>query len=253
MPLNIKPSNFKYLILGTGGLGIALRALLYATGLDSKGLLVRGHWAETGLWILTALAVLSIVLLTRSLKVTGSTLPQSVAAGAGCLVASIGVLLSIGFTPRNTLLDMAELTLAGVAAISLAVLAFCRFTGRKPLFLFHCLVCIYLAVRTVGQYRLWSSAPQLQDYCFYLGAHVVLMLTAYQFAAFDVQMNNLRSLWAWGLASVYLCCLALVGEGQIFLPFCFGIWVFSNLIVPHTEQIPAEDPAPDMPRQEEIQ
>lgn len=232
MPLTVKSANLKYLILGAGGLGLALRALLYATGVDARGLLVRGHWAEIGLWLVTAVTVLGIFLLTR--PITGSkhyqkAFPKSPAAAAGCVAAAAGILLNVAPGSRGTSLETAELVLAGIAIVALLVLAFCRFTGRKPSALFHCLVCIYLALRMVGQYRLWSSIPQLQDYCFYLGAHVALMLTAYQFAAFDAGIGNHRALWAWGLASMYLCCLSLVGDGQSLLMLCCGIWVYTNL------------------------
>ena len=232
MPLNIKPSNFKYLILGAGGLGIALRALLYATGTDVRGLLIRGHWAEIGLWLVTAATILGIFLLTR--PVTGprdyeKVFPKSPSAALGCLAAAAGILLNIRLVPGGTMLEMLEPALAGIAAVSMVALAICRFTGRKPMFLFHCFLCVYLAVRMVGQYRQWSAIPQLQDYVFYLGAHVALMLTAYQQAAFDGGMGNHRLLWAWSLGSVYLCCLSLVGEGQKLLPLCFGIWAYTNL------------------------
>jgi len=232
MPLTLKSANIKYLILGAGGLGLALRALLYATGTDARGLLIRGHWAGIGLWLVTAVTVLGIFLLTRPL--TGSkdyqrAFPKSPAAAAGCAAAAAGILLNLTPGSRGTSLENVELILAGTAIVSLLVLAFCRFTGRKPSALFHCLVCVYLAVRMVGQYRLWSSIPQLQDYCFYLGAHVALMLTAYQFAAFDAGLGNHRTLWAWGLASMYLCCLSLVGDGQRLLMLCCGIWVYTNL------------------------
>lgn len=232
MLLTLKPSNLKYLLLGAGGLGLALRSLLYATGIDARGLLIRGHWAEIGLWLVTAVTVLGIFLLTRSF--TGSThhqkaFPKSASAAIGCIAAAVGILLNIAPGSQGTTLEFAELVLAGLSVLSLLALAFCRFSGRKALSLFHCIVCVYLAIRMVGQYRLWSATPQLQDYCFYLGAHVALMLTAYQFAAFDADMGNHRSVWAWGLASIYLCCLSLVGEGQPLLMLCCGIWVYTNL------------------------
>lgn len=249
MPLTVKSANLKYLILGAGGLGLALRTVLYATGIDARGLLVRGHWAEIGLWIVTAVAVLGIFLLTR--PITGSkyhqkAFPRSTAAAVGCAAAAAGILLNITPGSQGTALETVELILGGIAIAALLALAFCRFTGRKPTAFFHCAVCVYLALRMVGQYRLWSSIPQLQDYCFYLGAHVALMLTAYQLAAFDAGMGNHRTLWAWGLASLYLCCLSLVGDGQPLLMLCCGIWVYTNLsqLRPRRAEMPAQPEQP---------
>jgi hypothetical protein len=86
---------------------------------------------------------------------------------------------------------------------------------------------VYFALRVICLYRFWSSDPQLQDYVFYLGAYVALMLCAYHHAAFDADMEKHGSLWFWSMAAVYLCCLALPNSQDGYLPF-LGIWVITN-------------------------
>ena len=102
----------------------------------------------------------------------------------------------------------------------------------------------------VSRYQMWSSDPQLQDYCFYLTAYVALMLTAYHHAAFDAGMGSHKLLWFFSLAAMYLCCLSLKGNADTVLLLGCGVWAFTNLThltVRPRRQRPAldlsEDPA----------
>ena len=50
----VKAETTKYLMLTVAALGLALRILLYSTGMDGRGLLVRFHWTSVALTVLTA-------------------------------------------------------------------------------------------------------------------------------------------------------------------------------------------------------
>ena len=52
-----KSEQLKYGTLGAGLLGLLLRVLLYSTGIDRRGLLISGHWAQIALWLLTAAVI----------------------------------------------------------------------------------------------------------------------------------------------------------------------------------------------------
>lgn len=232
--MKLKTENLKFLILGAGGLGLALRVALYSTGIDEKGLLISGHPAQIALWILTFLAGIALVFLTLSIQGPdryGDAFPASLPAALGCFAAAAAFLITAlsEFSPRATSLDAIVLVLGIASAVSLVYLGYCRLRRVRPLFLFHAIVCLCLALRMVCQYRLWSSDPQLQDYGFYLTAYVALMLTAYHLAAFDAGMGSFRTLWFLGLASVYLCCLSLAGPRENLLLLACGFWVFTNL------------------------
>ena len=234
MKFSMKPQLLKYLVLGTGGLGLVLRILLYATGMDEKGLLVTGHWANSGVFMLTAALAAILFLCTRPIdgpKVYRSCYPVSCAAGLGAFAAMAGVLFTticeMAISPSS--MELAVRLMGFVVMAAFAVIGFCRLMGAKPHFLLHAAVCLYFALRMVWQYQQWSSDPQLQDYCFYLGAYVALMLTAYQHAAFDADMGRHRSLWLVSLGAVYLCCLSLRGNRDTFLLLGCGIWAFTNL------------------------
>ena len=208
----------KYLILGCGVLGCLLRSTLYSSAVDEKGLLISGHWAEICLWALTALTAGILFLLpskaqAKNIRVAYS--PSGISA-AGAILA--GVALAICAIPGfvGGTLGLAEVVLRFAGAGALACTGFCRFTGRKPFFLFHGTVCVYLALRMICQYRLWCADPQLLNYCFQLGAYVSLMFFAYQLAALDAGLPTPRKLWVTGLAAVYLCSVSLPGSGEAF-------------------------------------
>ena len=234
MKLSLNPKQFKKLILCAGILGMILRILLYTTGIDGRGLLKPAHWANIGVWLLTALTL--AVLLLQCRTVTGPQQyndchPASFSAAVGAFAAMVGIgWITIGdFGEFSNRLNLIVWVLGLCSAVAFGCIGLCRLTGRKPLFLLHTAICIYFALRMVSQYQLWSSDPQLQDYCFYLTAHVALMLTAYHHGAFDVSMGNHRALWFFSLASVYLCLLSHMNTADSWLLLGCGIWAFTNL------------------------
>ena len=127
----------------------------------------------------------------------------------------------LGLTPADY-----DMCTAALPEETEAIFADCRLVlaGKK-----HGTVCLYLALRMVCRYQLWSADPQLQHYAFYLGAHVAVMLGCYQQTALDAGSGDRRSLWRWCLAAVYLCLTALPGSEDPFFLLCCGIWMFSNL------------------------
>ena len=206
MKINVKPQKLKILILAMGAVGFLLRVLLYTTGIDEKGLLITNHWSAIGLWILTAAAAAALILLTRSIQGPqryADAYPVSNPGGFGCFAAAAAFLISsIGsISECFTTLDAAVMVLGFVSAAAMVAVGLCRLLGAKPFFLFHGVVCLYLA----------------------------LMLSCYQLAAFDAGLGNHRKLWLSGLCAVYLCCLALIGGREpLFTALCGG-WIFTNL------------------------
>lgn len=231
MPLAVKPKLLKLTALAAGLLCLLLRAILFATGLDMKGLLVAGHWAGTCSWLLTA-GIIGLIFFTLR-TVSGppaysDAFPSSPIRAAGSLVAACGFALS-GVPAAGGPFASAELVLRILAAAALVAAAYCRFRGKKASVLLHSAVCLYLALRMVCLYQRWSADPQLQHYVFYLGAHLALMLCSYQLAAFGADSGNHKSLWGWGLASIYLCLGALPGSEDPFFLLCCAIWMFTGL------------------------
>lgn len=225
----------KYLALVSGILGCLLRSILYSSAVDEKGLLISGHWAEISLWVLTALtAALLFLLCDKSQEQPGysSSYPPSGISAAGSILAGVSFAICGLSDSVGGNLAVAEVVLRFAGAAALACVGFCRFTGHKPFFLFHSIVCVYLALRMICRYRLWSSDPQPMNYCFYLGAYVALMLFAYQLAACDAGLPDHRKLRACGLAAIYLCTVSLADSTEAFFLLCCGIWALTNLSRP---------------------
>ena len=62
-----KATNLPALIMGTGGLGLLLRVWLMSSGIDDKGFLVGSHPAHILLWLLVAVVLVMLLLLTKDL------------------------------------------------------------------------------------------------------------------------------------------------------------------------------------------
>lgn len=230
MKLSVKPILLKLLTLAAGGLGLMLRIVLYATGIDEKGLLIAGHWAGTSLWLISVMILAALFVLTRPIRGARdyrNIHPVSLTAGLGAFAASFGfVYTAIGELGMQSTAVMA-LTFA--SALALAFIGFCRISRMKPHFLCHAVLCVFFALRMVSKYQGWNSDPQVLDYVFYLGAYVALMLTAYLHAAIDTGMGRQRELWLMSLIAVYLCMVSLMDTMDTWLLLGCAVWALTNL------------------------
>ena len=228
MKLHVKFSQLQLLTLSAAVLGLLLRIVLFTTGMDQKGMLISGHWSTTGLLALSVmicgLLIPGCALLSDSGQVPGRF--HRLVAGAGCFGAAGGFLL---FPASFTAGNIPGTALSFVCAASLVFIGIHRCIGRRPHFLAHVAVCLGFAIRMVSQYRIWSSDPQLADYCFYMISLVTLMLTAYHSAAFDAGMGGFRRLRFFGLISVYFCAVSLWGSDYSLFTVLCGFWVLTNL------------------------
>lgn len=226
----------KYITLGAAAAGCALRFAHYALGTDGRGLLVRNHWTVYGLWVL-CLGFCAALLILRG-SITGSRrfdharfTPIPAAAGSLALGAALLITAFRNFGGFLLSADFLIWVLGPCAGLGLIAAGICRLSGKKPYFLMHALLCLYMALRMVSMYRQWSADPQLQDYGFYITAHAAVMLTAYQHAAFDAAMGSHRNLWVCSLASVFLSCTALPHCEEWILMAACALWAFCNLTV----------------------
>lgn len=231
MKLAVKPKQMKLLLAGAGALGYLLRTTLYASGIDEKGLLISGHWAEIGVWILTATVAFALLLWRRSFAAPANYEDTSSWLRAvGAALAAVAFAVSPSAQFPNPVFATIEPVLRIAAAGALALVATCHFLKKRPTFLLHCVVCLYLALRLICQYQLWSVEPQIQHYAFHLGAYVSLLITVYQLASFDADWGSLRNLWTAGLSTVYLSTVSLAHNEESFFLICCTLCVFSNLV-----------------------
>lgn len=228
----LKPQNLPWITSACGGIGLLLRLWLLVSA-DSSGFLPVWHISEILLWLLTAAVIGLLLYATRNLTQAAKyrfNFPPSLPGGIGAWLGALG----IGGSSLVELLTGSD-TLTAVTGvlglITAAVLVFlgnCRRRGTHPSSVFHTVICVYMLVRLICQYRHWSSDPQLQDYCFQILAIVCLMLAAYHRATFCANFGKRRPYAFFNLAAVYFCCLALPGwENTAFFLGC-GIWMFTD-------------------------
>ncbi|MBQ9149232.1 MAG: hypothetical protein IJX69_06690 [Oscillospiraceae bacterium] len=229
------PTKLKILTLAAGALALELQTLLYATGVDEKGLLVPNHPAGIAVWALTILMAVILFCLTRPIQGPRRYLdafPPSIAGGVGALLAAIGAAISAlqDLSAQNLPYAVAGFLCAG----ALVMLSLCRATGHKAPFLLHIVVSVCFALRLLALYHTWSFNPQLHNYCFKLFACIGLATTGYQLAAFDLGKGSHRTLWLSSLASVFLCFLSLRdGDALFFITGgCFALTATSSLKMP---------------------
>ena len=226
-----KSEQLKYGTLGAGLLGLLLRVLLYSTGIDRRGLLISTHWAQFALWILTAAVIGGIFCLRTWIPAPKKIrFSPSKFAAAGCLLAAVALVLTPSETPSGFSLEPVEPVLRYLAAAALLGIGWCRFSGHRPNFLMHVILCAYFGIRMVCRYRVWSVEPQLMHYFFQLGAHLSLTFAAYHFATMDAKMGDLKKLWYWGMGGIFFCAVSIADAPVLMLGMI--LWLCSNLKYP---------------------
>lgn len=241
MKSNKRSLQPKILTVCAALLATALRAAHYAFGTDGRNLLVTSHWSVLGLWVAGVGFALLLLLCGRSIKGSEDCTdlyPTSLGAALGCFVLAAGIVLTNlqQYGAFELAADKIVWTLGFLSAAGLLVIGICRLIEKKPPFLFHAVLCLFFTLRMIAQYRHWSADPQLQDYGYYLCAHLAVMLTAYHHAAFDAGLGKYRALWACSLCAVYLCCAAVPHCSEALLMGTCALWALTNLPalpVPH--------------------
>lgn len=232
-----KPQKMNWLplaVLGAGILGALLRLWLFATGLDSKDLLVSSHIAQVLLWILTVAVMVFLALCSSQLKQAAKykfNFPASPVGAIGCAAAALGILIASvsSIFGGNDTMETATGILGLFSAAALSFLGFCRLKGRHPSILFHAVVCVHLMLYLVCLYRMWSSDPQIQDYCFSLLAVVCVMLASYYDAGFAANTGSRQMHTFFHLATVYFCLVSLPRCHDTLIHLALGVWMLTNL------------------------
>ncbi len=252
----LKPKFLPLIVAIAGLLGMLLRIWTIGHGADSDGLYERHTLAWVLIWIVTALTLGLVVMITHRLKNPGryaDNFPPSPISAFGCLLAAVGVMLSaleLVTTPGDTLALTAGIF--GIAAgCGLVVVGICRFRGQKPHFLCHGAVCLFLALKVFYQCKLWSNEPQLGVFLFPFLALICAMLAAYQLAAYDVDLGKRRASLFWSLSGAYFSLLALPGSEDGLLFVGIALWLIANLcsLRPLNKRRSQPEEAPDTPEE----
>ena len=228
-----KPALLPLAVLIAGAVGAVLRLWLLGSGKDSGGLIVPGHPAAILLVCLT-LGVLVLLLCATRHLVQGSkysfNFPASKLRFGGAMAGALGVLVTAisQFSAAGDGLSTACAVLGVIAALVLGYTGFLYLTGKQPSLFLHGFVCVYLMLMLICQYRIWSSEPQIQTYCYPLLATVCIMLACYHNAMFDGDWGTRRAFTVYHLLAGFFCCLSVVGDYMPLFYLGMGVWMFTD-------------------------
>ena len=217
------------MMLVLGSAAFALRKLLYANGMDARGLLVRNSPLEIALMVLTGVALTLVALTARRAEACGesASLPAAlgnVAAGAGILATVLTAAPGMG-----GYLETAWRYLGLAAPVCLLLAAIAGAFGRRPFFLLHVTGCLFFLVHIVTRYQVWSAVPQLQDYVFALLGAMGLLFFSFYTAAREAGCGNARMRLGMGLAAIYFCLAELARSSSPALYLGGLVWVLTEL------------------------
>lgn len=221
-------------VLAAGVVGAICRGILFASGVDGKGLLISNHFAYSVLWALCALVAAMLLFGTWNLRQATKyrfNFPRSLFGSLGAAAAGI-CLLFYSLMPPFAQEDGLSLALGLVgilAAAAFVFLSYCRWKGLRPGALFYVILCVYFMLDLVHQYRLWSADPQLQDYVFSLLALVFVLLSCYYNATFASGDGNRKAHTFTHLAGVFCCVVTIPQCDAPLLYAALGLWLFTNL------------------------
>lgn len=229
-----KATHLPWFTLAAGILGGIVRAWLYATGVDSKGLLASDHPGQILIWLLTGVVIVLLLLGTKDLQQApkyGFNFPAQPVSAAGAALAALGILIASireMLAPGDSFFAI-DILLGILSAAALGFLSHCRLKGRHPTVIFHALICVYLMVHLICQYRLWSADPQIQNYCFSLLSAVCIMLSNFYSAAFDANEGRRRPHAFFHLASVYFCMVSAPHCEDPLFYLSMALWMFTDI------------------------
>lgn len=225
MKKNLKNEWILGLTLLLGLLGLAMQGRLLAVGMDEKGLLISGTPWAAALWAESLVFVAAAFRVSRSQKGRenwAEDFPPCRTRGVLGLLG--GVLVALSGVGQLTGGQMAVGLLAVIAGGCMAFGGWCRFSGRRPSPMFHCVVCVFFVVRLVLSFRQWSADPQLQDYVMQLMASISLMLFAFHRASADAGVMNPRRIVFFSLCACFFCVNSLLDTSMRLLYLGAGAW-----------------------------
>ena len=232
---NLSRKLYPLLGLALGLVGAGCRFLLYALGMDEKGLLVPGHPAAIALWVVTAAAVLAAVLAAMTFREDNKAPDEtcrSIPEALGTAVMALGVLSTLLLPENNGIATLLRLhrILSVLAFFCLLAAAVFRLIGKPVPFGCYAGAAVFFFVHVVTRYRAWSGNPQMADYLHALGAGLCLSLVSYYETALVVGLGGRRQRFALGILGIF-CCVAAAARGEYpALHLCGAVWILSVLL-----------------------
>ena len=210
---------------------MALQAQAFRTGYDEKGLFLWNTPAELGVLAVCAAAIVLLILVTGKAVPEGGSyerlFPQNWFCSATALLGGGMLALDIVYAlePVPGLL----LVLGLAAAAGMALGGVCRAFARRPHWLCHGAVCVYLMLRLLAEYRAWGSSAHLERYAFPMLAQVMLMLYAFHRCAADAGLIRRRRMILTGFGAAVCSLAALSDPADRVYYLAMVIWTLGSM------------------------
>lgn len=237
MRTNWNLNTLRRLTVAMAAVAVLLRYLMYFIAVDEKGLLIPWNWPGILLALVVAAAVAAVVIGCRYLQDAQDNVILVNDWIYGCALALGIAVMLLTEDRRGDNLANIRLWLGWASVPSVLAVTFGLRMGKRPVFLFHGIVCVFFGLHLVDYYRFWSGETQLTNYVFQLFGCVGLMFTAYQRTAFDVELGNIRILRITELLTAFACLVAAPDSGKLALFYAAGgMWCLAGLHTPAVQE-----------------
>lgn len=231
------------LAAGAGLLGILLRAALYRTGFDDRGILSDSH--PLHLMSLGLTAAVTIYLVWNSFQTQSEDQDRPLVRFLLGLLGSYFLLIHTVtlFSRTMGLLELARFALALFSAIAAAVFVLPFGTHRRMRLVCLGVIIVGFGLDMLCRYRTWSGNPQLPDYFFHLLGGVMLSLGSYHTLALDTGLGKPRIQRFCCNMALFLCLLSLIGPDpwEFYLGGALWASVCALTPAPPTQEIREEE------------
>ena len=208
------PTILALLCAGAGFSVMLLRMWLFATGVNSNGLISGSHAGGILSWIVTlgALALVGYVVFSQKHHVTFSRQRWTATAyllyGAG-FIACVAWLS----TEEKHTFTVAAMAVGIAACLCSCVLALVHAQQRKGALWLHFPGIVFFILLLLHEYQQWSAQSQLHTYVFQLLALICVMLSLYQRAALENRLGKWKPYLFFSRCAILLCLGAIPGDG----------------------------------------
>lgn len=192
-------------------------------------------WGFGLVCLVLAICALALVFMSRDLvkrseyeSCFSSGLLELLVSVAAALLLLIGNAMKLMQNPAGTNLLVCFLGI--IATLCIAVTAAERYRGVKPMLALHIIPCLYLVVKLIFDFRIWSVDPDITDYCFNLFASISAMCATYHMGGFCFDEGNRQLTAFWCLVSVIFSAVASANATLVSVLLYGGmaLWLFIN-------------------------
>jgi len=225
---------FPWFTIIEGLAGFFMQCWLFSS-VDANGLLPPYHIAGIVSFVLLAMTLVICWLGSREETeiFPDKLFFSSAAAAVGIGLSAVGVAFSAFTTAGKGILQILTFGTGILAAAALGYIAVCRAKKFHADAMLHCIITVYLILRTMSNCSVWSAEPQLLLYFFPLLACVFLMITSYYRAAMALGAERSKRYVFFSQAALFCCLLCCRGSDWLFY-LSGALWLTFDCPAPST-------------------